>query len=67
MARLVLAVVFVAILLGGLALVALVLRRALSAADAGKGLGMAEESMLPKLAYALLIGLILYVSIWGGA
>lgn len=65
MARLVLAVVFVGILLGGLALVALILRRALSSAD--EGVGVADGGALAKLAYTLLLALILYVSIWGGS
>ncbi|WP_425049629.1 hypothetical protein [Psychromarinibacter sp. S121] len=65
MARLVLAVLFVGILvLAGLVVVRTV-RGSFAAMDQGRGLDMAENGMLPKIAYVLLIALILYVVLWG--
>lgn len=66
MARLVLAVIFVAILVIGAFVVARSLRAALVGADQGKGFDMAENGMMPRVAYILLLALILYVSLWGG-
>lgn len=68
MARLILAVIFIAILLGTLAVVAAGLRAAFSrpAAAPGRAVDMARPGMLPKVSYALLVALILYVGLGGG-
>ena len=62
MARLVLAVVFVALVLGAVTIVALGVRAMARHAAGGEDDDMAENSFLPKLAYALLLALILYVA-----
>ncbi len=66
MARLVLAVIFVAILLIGGMLVVRGLRAALTGADQSRGFDLAENGMMPRISYALLVALILYVTLWGG-
>lgn len=63
MARLVLAIIFVAILLGGLFVLAESVRSALVRADQGKGFDMADTGMLAKVAYVLLLILIVYVTL----
>lgn len=67
MARLVLAIIFVLIVLIGGALVLRGVRSALAGADRGKSMDMAENGWMPRIAYALLVALILYVTLWGGA
>ncbi|GEM_PF-6718040 len=62
MARLVLAVVFVALVLGAVTVVALGLRAIARRGAGGEEDDMAENSFLPKLAYALLLALVLYVA-----
>ena len=64
MARLMLAVLLVGLLLAGLLVMALGLRAAWRGVEQG-GTDMAENGMLPKLAFALLLALILYVAVWG--
>ncbi len=68
MARLILAVIFIAILLGTLAVVATGLRAAFSrpAPSPGRAVDVARPGMLPKISYALLVALIFYVGVGGG-
>lgn len=63
MARLVLAVLFVGILVIGAVMTLRWLRTAVVEADQGKRFDMANGGMLPKLAYALLLALIVYVTV----
>lgn len=63
MARLVLAVIFAAIVLGAVAIAVRSLRTAIVQADRGRGFDMAETGMLAKVAYVLLLVLILYVTL----
>ncbi len=67
MARLVLAVIFTLILLIGVAIVVRGLRAALAGDARGGTADMAGAGTLPRIAYALLLALIVYVTIWGGA
>ncbi|WP_172296858.1 hypothetical protein [Pseudoruegeria sp. HB172150] len=67
MIRLFLALLFVVILLIGFAIVATAVRAVTRGAGQTSGLDIAESGMLPKIAYVLLLGLILYVSFGGGS
>ncbi len=66
MQRLVLAVIFVALAVAAVATTIGVVRRAWSIADSAPGTGRTQGDTMQKLAFFLLIALILYVSVLGG-
>ena len=66
MARIVIAILIVGILTLGTVLLLRSLRAAVAEADQGKGLDMVQDGMLPKLAYGLLLALIVYATLTAG-
>ena len=66
MARIVIAILIVGILTLGTVLLLRSLRAAVAEADQGKRLDMAQDGMLPKLAYGLLLALIVYATLTAG-
>jgi len=66
MARLIVAIVIVGILILGAVLLVRTVRTAVAEADQGKRMDMAQDGMLPKLAYGLLLALIVYATLTAG-